>query len=73
MNNLSYQELAKKGLAKQVEPILKVSENDCNYYPLNNCVVSQYPFVGEQYVYVNPCTECKKTNPKPGHNCWKYS
>ncbi len=73
MEKLSYKELAKKALAKQEEPIEKVSESDGAYFPVNNGVVSQYPFVCEQYVYVNPCTECKKTNPKPGHNCWKYS
>ena len=74
MDNLSYQELAKKALAKQEEPIAKVSESDGNHFPVSSCgAVSQYPFVGEQYVHVSSCTECKKTNPKPGHNCWKYS
>lgn len=68
MSKVSYHDLMKQALANDLPPIQSVT---ISHAPTIG--PSQYPFEGEQYVFVNPCTECKKPNPKPGHNCWKYS
>jgi hypothetical protein len=66
-SQLNYTDLIKQALQSNINPVETVE----NHIPITG--PSNYPFEGKQYVYVNPCTECKKKNPKPGHNCWKYS
>ena len=67
MSQLNYKDLIKQALLANANSVDTVISDNPSTGP------SQYPFAGEQYVYVNPCSECKKPNPKPGHNCWKYS
>jgi len=70
MSQLNYHELMKQALAPNTLLVETITADSS----IPQTGPSKYPFVGgKQYVYENPCTECKKQNPKQGHNCWKYS